>query len=122
MRAFGNLEAVIMERLWAREAPATVREVLTDLRPERDLAYNTVLTVVDNLFKKGWLRREPDGRAYRYSPTTSREQYVAGQMRDVLDGAGDAAETLVAFVGQMSAAETAALRTALDGYQRRTRR
>jgi len=107
-----------MDLLWARDAPATVREVLTDLRPGRELAYNTVLTVMDNLYKKGWLGREPDGRAYRYTPTTSREEYGARLMRDALDDAGDPAQALVRFVGQMSVGETAALRAALRVYER----
>lgn len=118
VRGFGELEAAIMDRLWARGAPATVREVLTDLQEERTLAYNTVLTVVDNLFKKGWLRREPDGRAFRYAPTVSRAEYGARQLRHALDDAGDRAEALVRFVGRMSADETAALRHALDAYER----
>src|SRR2546421_657928 len=54
-----------MDRLWARGEPATVREVLADLRGDRELAYNTVLTVMDNLVKKVWVRRERDGRAHR---------------------------------------------------------
>ena len=118
MRGFGELESAIMDRLWARGAPATVREVLTDLRPGRELAYNTVLTVIDNLYKKGWLRREPDGRAHRFTPTTSREEHGARLMRDALDDAGDPAEALVRFVGQMSAGETAALRAALKAAGR----
>ena len=119
MRGFGDLEAAIMDRLWERGSPATVREVLGDLRPERDLAYNTVLTVVDNLFKKGWLHRQPDGRAFRYAPTVSRQEYGARRMRAALDETGDLAETLVAFLGKMSGAETAALRAALDANQPR---
>ena len=122
MRGFGELESAIMDRLWARGAPATVREVLTDLRPGRELAYNTVLTVMDNLYKKGWLEREPDGRAYRYTPTTSREEYGARLMRDALDEAGDPAEALVSFIGQMSAEETAALRAALRAHERKNAR
>ncbi len=122
VRGFGELEAAIMDRLWVRGVSATVREVLTDLQPERTLAYNTVLTVVDNLFKKGWLRREPDGRAFRYAPTVSRAEYGARQLRHALDDAGDPAEALVRFVGRMSADETAALRRALDGYERGTAR
>ena len=85
LRGFGELEAAIMDRLWARGEPATVREVLADLRGDRELAYNTVLTVMDNLFKKGWLRRERAGRAHRYAPVTSREGYGARLMRDALD-------------------------------------
>jgi predicted transcriptional regulator len=118
MRGFGELEAAIMDRLWARGAPATVREVLTDLQPQRALAYTTVLTVVDNLFKKGWLRREPEGRAFRYAPTVSRAEHGARQLRHALDDAGEPAEALVKFVGRMSADEAAALRRALDAYER----
>jgi len=119
VRGFGDLEAAIMDRLWAFGEPATVRQVLDGLRPGRDLAYNTVLTVVDILFKKGWLHREPDGRAFRYTPTMSREEYGARLMRDALDEAGDPAEALVSFIGQMSADETAALRAALRAHERR---
>ncbi|MEH1128208.1 BlaI/MecI/CopY family transcriptional regulator [Micromonospora sp. CPCC 206061] len=118
MRGFGELEAAIMDRLWVRGEPTTVREVLDDLRPERDLAYNTVLTVVDNLFKKGWLRRERAGRAHRFQPTASREEYGARLLRDALDEAGDPAEALVRFVGRMTADEAAALRRALQAHER----
>ena len=117
VRKFGDLEAAIMASLWARPAPATVREILQDLSPGRTLAYTTVLTVVDNLFKKGWLRRDPDGRAYRYTPTLTREEYGARQLRHALDGAGDPAEVFVRFVGKMSGAETAALRSALAAHE-----
>jgi predicted transcriptional regulator len=118
VRGFGELEAAIMDRLWVRGEPATVRQVHSDLRPERDLAYNTVLTVVDNLFKKGWLRRERDGRAHRYEPTASREEYGARLLRDALDEAGDPAEALVRFVGRMSADEATALRQAMRAHER----
>ncbi|MBC9003648.1 BlaI/MecI/CopY family transcriptional regulator [Micromonospora aurantiaca] len=118
VRGFGELEAAIMDRLWVRNAPATVREVHSDLLPDRDIAYNTVLTVVDNLYKKGWLRREREGRAHRYEPTRSREEYGALLMRDALDEAGDPAEALVRFVGRMSADEAAALRQALQAHER----
>ena len=116
MRGFGDLEAAIMDRLWSRPEPMSVRELMEDLRSERDWAYNTILTVVDNLYKKGWLRREPDGRAFRYVPLTSRSDYVARLMRDALTEAGDPAEALTSFIGQMSPAETAALRAALRGH------
>ena len=108
-----------MERLWARSDPATIRDVLDELAPARTPAYTTVLTVVDNLFKKGWLRREPPGRAYRYAPTVTREEYAARALRDALDDAGDPAEALLRFVGKMSDAETVALRTALAVYESR---
>ena len=119
MRGFGELEAAIMDRLWARGEPATVREVLTDLRRQREIAYTTVLTVLDTLYKKGWLRREPAGRANRYAPVTTREQYVAQMMRLALDDSGDRAEALMQFVGRMTLEEAAALRNALTAYERK---
>lgn len=117
VRGFGDLEAAIMDRLWARSGPATVRDLLDDLAPVRAPAYTTVLTVVDNLYKKGWLRREPVGRAFRYAPTISRAEYGARQLRHALDDAGDPAEALVRFVGKMNDSETAALRQALAAYE-----
>lgn len=118
MQGFGELESAIMERLWARAEPATVREVLSDLQSERQPAYNTVLTVMDILYRKGWLRRERDGRAHRYTPVMSREEYGARLMRDALDDAGDPSEALVRFVGRISTTEAAALRQALDRHER----
>ena len=63
MRQFGELEAVIMHRLWAWGRPALVREMVDDLQKDRQIAYTTVMTVMDNLYRKGWLRRRRDGRA-----------------------------------------------------------
>jgi len=97
VRRFGELEAVIMDRLWTRREPATVREIVDELRQHREIAYTTVLTVMDNLYKKGWLRREPAGRAHRYTP----------------------AEALLYFVGRMTLDEAAALRRALTTYERK---
>jgi predicted transcriptional regulator len=122
MRGFGELEATIMDCLWSQAEPVTVRQVLEHLRPARDVAYNTVLTVVDNLFKKGWLRREPAGRAFRYVAVVSRDEYGARLMREALDGSGDPRQALLTFVGQMSPVETAALRAALDNYEAETSR
>ena len=72
MRQFGELEAVIMDRLWEWGRPALVREVVDDLSRDRSIAYTTVMTVMENLHRKGWLRRQRDGRAWRYEPTGSR--------------------------------------------------
>lgn len=58
MRRLGELEAVIMDRLWSWARPVTVREVLEDLQRSRTIAYTTVMTVMDNLYKKGILARE----------------------------------------------------------------
>lgn len=119
MRGFGELESKIMEHLWARSAPATVRDILEELRTERVIAYTTVMTVMDNLHRKGWLQRERDGRAYRYQPVSSREHYVAELMRDALTASTDHAATLVHFTERLSADESLALRAALRKLSRR---
>lgn len=119
MRGFGELEAKIMDRLWSRAEPATVREVLEDLRTERDFAYTTVMTVMDNLHTKGWLKRELHGRAYRYRPTASREHYVAELMQDALASSADRTAALAHFTERLSGDESQALRAALRKLSRR---
>src|SRR5438552_7126174 len=114
MRRFGELEAVIMDRLWQWGRPVLVREVVEDLRGERPLAYTTVMTVMENLHRKGWLRRERDGRAWRYEPTGSRSGYTAALMTDALATSPDRRTALKHFALQMSPHDAALLREALD--------
>ncbi len=114
MRQLGDLEAAIMDRLWSWQHPATVREVLEDLRKSRSIAYTTVMTVMDTLHRKGILRRELDGRAYRYQAVRSREEHTAQLMQSVLANSIDRTGTLVRFFEQMSPAEATTLRKALD--------
>ena len=109
MRGFGDLEAVIMDRVWAHDDPVTVRELLGELAAERDIAYTTVMTTMDNLHRKGWLARVKEGKAYRYTATASRAEYSARLMREALDGGGDARAVLSHFVAQMDGEESAAL-------------
>src|SRR5260370_42350054 len=114
MRGFGELEAVIMDRLWDRGQPALVREIVEDLREDRAPAYTTVMTVMDNLHRKGWLRRERDGRAWRYEPTGSRSGYTAALMNEALETSADRRKALAHFALQMSPFDAAILREALD--------
>ncbi len=102
-----------MTRVWRWNRPVTVREVLLDLRTERDIAYTTVMTVLDKLYRKGWLRRERVGRAYRYEAVSSRETYTASLMNDAWATSENPAAALVHFFGMMSAEQRAALRDAL---------
>ena len=109
MRGFGDLEAVIMHRVWEHDRPVTVREVFDELRQERAIAYTTVMSTMDNLHRKGWLDRVKDGKAYRYTATDSREEYSARLMREALDGGGDTEAVLSHFVAQMGGAESEVL-------------
>ena len=118
MREFGELEAVIMERLWEWGRPTLVREVVDDLRGDRPLAYTTVMTVMENLYQKGWLRRGRDGRAWRYEPTGSRSGYTAALMNSALATSTDRRTALAHFVLQMSPHDAALLEQALDHVRR----
>ena len=91
MPALGDLEVQVMRRIWARREPVTVREVLGDLQRDRNIAYTTVMTVMGNLEKKGWLRRHAEGRAYLYEPLVSAEEYGAALMRQALEASTDRA-------------------------------
>lgn len=102
-----------MTRVWQWNRPVTVREVLEDLREERQIAYTTVMTVMDNLHQKGWLRREQEGRAYRYEPVSTRAAYAAALMNDAWSHSDNPAATLVAFFGMLSPEQADALRDAL---------
>src|SRR5712692_9219419 len=90
MRRFGDLEAVIMDRLWECGRPVLVRELVDDLRRERD------------------------GRAWRYEPTGSRSGYTAALMNDALATSADHRTALAHFALQMSPHDAALLREALD--------
>src|SRR4051812_13833044 len=48
-RGFGDLEAVVMERVWSADQEVTVREVFADLVTRREIAYTTVMSTMDNL-------------------------------------------------------------------------
>jgi len=103
-----------MDRLWEQGRPALVREMVDDLHAERPLAYTTVMTVMENLYRKGWLRRERDGRAWRYEPTGSRSAYTAALMNDALGTSNDRRTALAHFAMQISPHDAALLREALD--------
>jgi predicted transcriptional regulator len=113
-RPLGDLERLVMEQLWAAPAALTVREVHERLAGTRELAYTTVMTVLDRLAKKKLTERERDGKAWRYRAAAPREELAADLMRDALDRAGDRREALVRFVGQVSDEEAALLRDALS--------
>ncbi|MGW6277444.1 BlaI/MecI/CopY family transcriptional regulator [Kribbella sp. NPDC055071] len=113
-RPLGDLERLVMEQLWATSDALTVREVHERLAGTRELAYTTVMTVLDRLAKKKLTERERDGKAWRYRAAAPREELAADLMRDALDRAGDRREALVRFVGQVTDEEAALLREALS--------
>ncbi|HUR01199.1 MAG TPA: BlaI/MecI/CopY family transcriptional regulator [Nonomuraea sp.] len=121
-RGLGELESTIMDRMWSYRRPASVREVLEDLRGEREIAYTTVMTVMDKLHTKGLLKRKPVGRAYVYEPIASKEAYTADLMRRALAGSGNQAATLVHFLERLTPEEAGALEAALQVFPPKDRR
>ena len=121
MRNLGPLEAEVMGCLWSASGAVSVRDVLRELNRDRGnkaLAYTTVMTVLENLHRKGFLGRDKDGRAFRYTPTMSREQHTAELMDGVLAGTTDRGAALLRFVERMSPGELAELREALERLER----
>jgi predicted transcriptional regulator len=81
--ALGPLETSIMEILWAcREC--NVRDVVDQL--DRRLAYTTVMTTLDRLFKKGLLHRNKVDRSFVYLPKYSREQWEQKRAGELVAG------------------------------------
>ncbi|MFJ5938243.1 BlaI/MecI/CopY family transcriptional regulator [Streptomyces sp. NPDC093071] len=119
-RPLGELEDAVMTRVWQWNRPVTVREVLEDLQQERSIAYTTVMTVMDNLHQKGWVRREVEGRAYRYTAVSTRAAYAAALMNEAWSRSDNPAAALVAFFGMMSPDQRDALDDAVRIVQRDT--
>ena len=119
MRPFGELEAAVMDCLWSRAAPASVRDVLGELQTSKPLAYTTVMTVLDNLHRKGAVTREMSGRAWLYEPSCTREQHTALMLRDVLGAGGDRKAALMHFVSELDPDDIAGLTAAVKAAQRK---
>jgi len=108
----GELERAVMDVLWDRGTPLTVREVAEALQ-NRELAYTTVMTVLDRLAGKEMVERERAGRAWSYRPAASREAYIAQLMLDALDLSSSRDAALVRFARSVSGTEAEVLRAAL---------
>jgi BlaI family transcriptional regulator, penicillinase repressor len=83
-------ELAIMKVIWSREK-ATVREVYETLREERPIAYTTVMTMMNILEDKKYLKKSRLDRAFVYKPTRSRQQVVGQMVRDFVDRVFDGA-------------------------------
>lgn len=94
----GDLERAVMDHLWSRTEPQTVRQVHEALSARRDLAYTTVMTVLQRLAKKNLVLQIRDDRAHRYAPVHGRDELVAGLMVDALAQAEDSGSRQAALV------------------------
>lgn len=118
----GPLEQRTLEALWARGS-ATVRELVEDACQE--LAYTTVMTTLDRLFKKGLLKRTEEGRAFRYAPRFSREELhreEAGQAFQQLLDVSPASSLPLSFLVEILSERDAQLLDDLGKLLERKRR
>ena len=104
----GPLERRLLELLWAQARAATVSDIRRAL-PE--LAYTTIMTTLDRLYRKGLLQREKDGRAFAYAPRYTRHELlselISEHIADLLgaaEGGNALLSTLVRTVGHTDAA------------------
>lgn len=104
-----------MEQLWTQDRPQSVRSVLLGLQQDRALAYTTVMTVMERLYRKGLLQRTEDGRAYLYTTTLSRAGHTAQLMERALTGTQDRTAALVHFADRIGPEEARTLLEALAG-------
>ena len=93
--ALTPLELKIMQVLWS-DGASNVLHVQQKLKPEDELAYNTVQTMLNVLHRKGRVRRSLAGRAYVYRAAASREKVLGQALRDFVKRAfGGSPEALV---------------------------
>lgn len=79
---FPPRELAVMSSLW-RRGSATVAEVREDL--DEELAYTSVLSALQTLEDKGFVRHEPEGRAYRYFPTIEADAAGGSALQRIRD-------------------------------------
>ena len=111
MRRLGQLERRVMDVLWdATVAPLSGRDIADQL-PDR--AYTTVLTVLERLGRKDFVRRTTQGRVHYFQAAETREAYVAEIMIDAMGGAGNRSLVLARFAESVSPEEAQLLSRAL---------
>jgi BlaI family transcriptional regulator, penicillinase repressor len=103
-QVLGKLEAEVMQALW-QQPGQTVSDVEERLRRNREIARTTVLTTLDRMYRKGYLIREKQGKAFVYAPRYTREQFEREMAQEVLGallgGLGEPAlSTFVELVGE----------------------
>ncbi len=113
-------ELRLMEVLW-QKGPATVQQVLQDLPEKTPLAYNSVLTTIRILEKKGYVKHVKDGRAYVYTPLVKRQEATRSEIRRLVNRFfGSSHELLVLNIlkdQSVDAAELKRLRKMLEGSE-----
>ena len=105
------LELECLKVLW-KLGEGSVKDVRGGLTANRNLAYTTVMTVLDRLERKGGVARRKVGRSFRYAPVLSREGLRRVAIRDLVnsffEGSQDALLTYLRNGDARPAADNAA--------------
>lgn len=112
-----------MSIVW-KHSPATAREVCDRMRGRWERAYTTIMTTMDRLHRKGLLRREKDGLAWRYEPMLSAQEF-AKAVADSLAGrilSANQDTALHAFVDAAASIDESLLHRLRQLIEERTRR
>ena len=116
--ALGAQELAIMKVIW-RLKDVSVREVYETLRERRPVAYTTVMTMMNTLEGKGYLKKELDGRAFRYRPAVPERRVVTKMVKEFVERVfdGSTAPLLAHLVTstELSDEEREELRRLIDG-------
>jgi len=111
-------ELRIMNVLWEKGS-GTVHDVLQALPENPPLAYNSILTIIRILEKKGYVKHDKDGRAFVYSPCVDRKEATRSEIRRLVNRFfGNSHELLVMNIleeNSIDAEELARLRKLLEG-------
>ncbi len=109
--ALSDSQLEIMQVVWEGHE-VTVSQVWKALSERRQVARNTVLTLMERLAKKGWLNRRADGHLHHYSAAVSRERTLGDLVRGLLDRAfaGSAEDLMLALVDARGLTEEEARR------------
>ncbi|HXG34009.1 MAG TPA: BlaI/MecI/CopY family transcriptional regulator [Bryobacteraceae bacterium] len=94
------LELECLKALWLL-GEGTVKDVRAALAPGRDLAYTTVMTLLDRLARKGAVTRRKEGRAFVYSPAVSREVVRRAAVQELVSSLfGGSEDELLEFLSR----------------------
>ena len=102
-----RLELECLKALWTLQE-GNVKEVQQVVAQTRPLAYTTIMTVLDRLVRKGKLARRKQGRAFVYSPVTSRDTLRRVAIQELLDGFFDGSQDALLHFLAPGMAQTAA--------------
>lgn len=117
-----DLELQLLKILWD-DAPLPVREIRARLAErDRDIAHTTVITVLNGMVEKGFLKRKKHKNAFLFSPKAKRDRVCGGFVSDVVSRVFDgSAKELILSLLETSDVDDEELREIKKLINRRTR-